>query len=87
MSECQRGVGAEPIISEDPRRRYAGRQDMPGILANVSARVVAATVAELSDFIVENPAKSWPAALERAERKTLRILQETTKEGVENGQT
>ena len=80
-------LGAERIITEIPHTRTAGRQNHENVLPNISSRVVAATVAELSDFIVENPAKSWPAALERAERKTLRILQETTKEGVDNGQT
>ena len=48
-----------------------------GVAADLSERIVAQVVAELHDFLVDNPAKSWPAALERSERRVFEILKET----------
>ena len=76
MTERQGRVSAERIISENPRTRPLGRQHHDDILTNVSSRIVAAIVFELGDFIGQNESKSWPAAVERAERKTFKILQE-----------
>ena len=71
-----RAVNASPIVAEIPHTRAPGRQYHDDVLTAVATRVVAATVAELADFLIDRTDKSWPAALERAERKTLRILQE-----------
>lgn len=71
-------VSASRIIEEIPhtRTRGRGRQNHENVLSNISSRIVAEVVSELSDFIIDRTDKSWPARLEAAERKTLKILQE-----------
>ena len=62
MSECQRGVGAERVLSARHHTRNTGRQNHEDALTAVSTRIVAQVVDVLGPFLTENPDKSWPHA-------------------------
>ena len=72
---------AENIVAARPHTRSTGRQNHEDALTAVSTRIVAQVVDVLGPFLTENPDKSWPACLERAEIKVLRSLQAIGREG------
>jgi hypothetical protein len=75
MTEPQGAIGGHRIITQDGRRRRSGRQDHADILAAISARIVAAVITELENYIAPED-RAWPGTVNRAEIHVQKILQE-----------